>query len=73
MPQYRRKWNLLLAASLVFGLAGCVVVEKRPGGPPPWAPAHGYRAKQPTYAIPAVAVHIKTVREKGKGKGKHKK
>jgi hypothetical protein len=43
-----------LAAGLL-ALAGCVHVHEhesknqheRKGGPPPWAPAHGYRHKQP--------------------------
>lgn len=55
-----RKMVLVLVFGLVFIFIGCqgtkVVIESEPfpkkaspaykkGGPPPWAPAHGYRAK----------------------------
>ncbi len=47
--------GLMLAASAGL-LTGCIVVPRRPAlharvptlGPPPHAPAHGYRHKQPT-------------------------
>ena len=60
MNQKERMWEIfLLFWCFLFLLAGCqgtgVVVEREPspgpspaykkGGPPPWAPAHGYRAK----------------------------
>ncbi len=55
-----------LAFSLTFG--GCVVVRERPvvvkeGGPPPWAPAHGYRAKHMYYYYPEQAVYYDTGRK----------
>jgi hypothetical protein len=38
----------MLVVLTAFLSSGCVVVHQteRTGGPPPWAPAHGYRAKQ---------------------------
>lgn len=42
---HRRVYSIALASALTLG---CVVVQPRPvvhGGPPPHAPAHGYRAK----------------------------
>jgi hypothetical protein len=55
---------LVLTAALV--LTGCVVVKDREGnggtkqgGPPPWAPAHGHRAKQMHhyYYYPSVGIY----------------
>jgi hypothetical protein len=50
---------------LAFGLPGCtaVQVQERPvyvvkePGPPPWAPAHGYRAKHHYYYYPGASVY----------------
>ncbi len=58
---------MLLTAHLAV-LSGCttvverppetVVVESHPPGPPPWAPAHGYRRKHETYYYyPVVQVY----------------
>jgi hypothetical protein len=47
--------KIILPALLAWTLVGCVVVDDRKpngpvmksgGGPPPWAPAHGRRAKE---------------------------
>jgi len=58
----------LLGFSLVFFVSGCthVVVEDRPSdspvygkpGPPPWAPAHGYRAKYHYHYYPSCSVYF---------------
>lgn len=50
----------MLAALLLF-FSGCVAVVERPAdvevveserhGPPPWAPAHGWRRKNETYLL----------------------
>lgn len=55
------KGVLAMVALTVF-LSGCVVLEDRGpgakrGGPPPWAPAHGYRAKHVYQYYPAVGVY----------------
>ena len=54
--------GLTLSIGAALLLAGCVVVDDQlpndqlsrwpGGGPPPWAPAHGHRAKQAKHAIP---------------------
>ena len=36
---------VLLFAALFYVLPGEAYCQKKAGGPPPWAPAHGYRAK----------------------------
>lgn len=46
--------QLVFVAVAALALTSCVIVDDRrsgppgvkSGGPPPWAPAHGYRAKQ---------------------------
>jgi hypothetical protein len=58
--------NVLLISLLALGLSGCstIYVHDQPGyaakepGPPPWAPAHGYRAKHHYYYYPASAVYF---------------
>jgi len=59
MKQYRISGIiilLLLIGSVV--LPACVVVnEHRSGGPPPWAPAHGHRAKHTYYYYPGQYVY----------------
>lgn len=52
----------LLLALLLFLVTGCTAVVHSPTsrkhGPPPWAPAHGYRAKYHTYHYyPSVQVY----------------
>lgn len=45
---------IISAFLVVFILSGCFVFEvndKHRGGPPVWAPAHGYRWKHPTNTI----------------------
>jgi hypothetical protein len=64
LPQFKEdamKGVLVMVAFTVF-LSGCVVLEERgPGakqsGPPPWAPAHGHRAKHVYQYYPAVGVY----------------
>lgn len=58
-----RAFVVPLCAALL--LAGCVVVKDRHpqvgmkrGGPPPWAPAHGHRAKQAYHFYPNVGVYV---------------
>ncbi len=61
-----RGLTLSLGAALL--LTGCMVVEDRPGlpiiksgGPPPWAPAYGHRAKQAKHAYhfyPALGIYV---------------
>ncbi len=48
----------VLVLSTVLLLTSCVVLEERKPGPPPWAPAHGYRAKHIYYYYPAAAVYF---------------
>jgi hypothetical protein len=61
-------WKIVFALGLSFA-AGCVVVDRPPKrevvvvetdkhGPPPWAPAHGWRRKHETYHYyPAIQVY----------------
>ena len=54
-----------LVASMML-LAGCASIEgkrsvpptAKGGGPPPWAPAHGLRAKHAYYYYPSVGVYF---------------
>jgi hypothetical protein len=56
---------LTTAFVLILGLSGCpaVHVQEKPiyvakeSGPPPWAPAHGYRAKYHYYYYPDAYVY----------------
>jgi len=72
-----RKMVLVLVFCLVFIFIGCqgtkVVIESEPfpqeaspaykkGGPPPWAPAHGYRAKHKYRYYPASRVYYEKER-----------
>ena len=57
-------------AITVFSWTGCtlqtggvVVEEKSKGGPPPHAPAHGYRAKHNYYYYPASYVYFDVTRK----------
>jgi len=57
-------------AIMVFSWTGCtlqtggvVVEEKSKGGPPPHAPAHGYRAKHNYYYYPASYVYFDATRK----------
>jgi hypothetical protein len=57
-------------AFTVFSWTGCtlqtggvVVEEKSKGGPPPHAPAHGYRAKYSYYYYPASYVYFDVTRK----------
>lgn len=61
-----KKMSIVLLALLVSaGLFGCMAVhvDERPAyvakepGPPPWAPAHGYRAKHRYYYYPDALVY----------------
>jgi hypothetical protein len=57
-----------IAIVVLLVLPACVVEERRPGpviereqrggGPPPWAPAHGYRAKHAYRYYPATGVYF---------------
>lgn len=60
--------NITLGLTVILSLSGCValveqppevaVVESDRRGPPPWAPAHGWRRKQETYYYyPATQVY----------------
>lgn len=60
---------LLFGLVTLIAIWGCersrvVIIEDRPGykapspGPPPWAPAHGYRAKYRYYYYPATYVYF---------------
>lgn len=58
-----RAFVVPLCAALL--LAGCIVVKDRHpqhgmkrGGPPPWAPAHGHRAKHAYHYYPSVGVYV---------------
>jgi len=70
------KWTSLVGwvgamvfAFMVFGWTGCtiqtggvVVEEKSKGGPPPHAPAYGYRAKHSYHYYPASYVYLDVTR-----------
>jgi len=57
-----------IAIVVLLVLPACVVEERRPGtviegekrgsGPPPWAPAHGYRAKHDYRYYPTAGVYF---------------
>lgn len=61
--------NVGMALTAFLSLSGCLAVVEQPsevavvesdrrGGPPPWAPAHGWRRKQETYHYyPATQVY----------------
>lgn len=54
--------GLLVMVAFTVVLTGCVVLEDqgreaKRGGPPPWAPAHGFRAKHVYQYYPAVGVY----------------
>jgi len=54
--------GLLVMVAFTVVLTGCVVLEDqgrgaKRGGPPPWAPAHGLRAKHVYQYYPAVGVY----------------
>ena len=59
------KWVGVIVFVLAFGLPGCtgVLVQEKPvsvvkePGPPPWAPAHGYRAKHHYRYYPGACVY----------------
>ena len=54
-------WGL---TSLLFATWGCVIAHdrgydySREGGPPPWAPAHGHRAKHHYFYYPSAFVYF---------------
>ena len=51
--------GLLSIVVMFFGLSiGCVFYSHDEGGPPPWAPAHGYRAKHHYLYYPSVSVYF---------------
>ena len=57
--------GLTLSLGAVVLLTGCMVVEDRPGlpiiksgGPPPWAPAYGHRAKHAYHFYPALGIYV---------------
>ena len=60
-------WTMALSATIFLTGCSTVVVEKEPPpgpvmvskpGPPPWAPAHGYRAKHQYHYYPACSVYF---------------
>jgi hypothetical protein len=59
------KWMSITftAFMLAFGLPACTTVQEKPvyvakePGPPPWAPAHGYRTKHHYYYYPGPGVY----------------
>lgn len=72
----RPTFSVIAIGILLLLVFGChhsrVVVEKHPvytpapppePGPPPWAPAHGYRAKHHYYYYPASYVYFDTGRK----------
>jgi len=68
--------GLLSIVVMFFGLSmGCVYSSYDRGGPPPWAPAHGYRAKHQYLYYPSVSVYFDIDRkvyfyqDRGKWKG----
>jgi hypothetical protein len=62
----KRTETALLAIALALSIfpSGCVVeergrvVESSRGGPPPWAPAYGYRRQETYYYYPDVEVYF---------------
>ena len=57
--------KLIIPLCAAFLLTGCIVVKDRQpqvvmkqGGPPPWAPAHGHRAKHAYQFYPSVGVYV---------------
>lgn len=57
--------TLIIPFCAALVLTGCVVVKDRHpevgmkrGGPPPWAPAHGHRAKHAYRFYPSVGVYV---------------
>ncbi|MCH6557792.1 MAG: hypothetical protein IH803_06210 [Nitrospirae bacterium] len=57
--------SAILGLCAAFLLSSCVVVKERMpgvgmkrGGPPPWAPAHGHRAKHAYHYYPASGVYF---------------
>ena len=73
MRQYKNEIKIALVVGLSILVAGLgctksktVIVEKPPpkysppakNGPPPWAPAHGYRAKHRYYYYPSTFVYF---------------
>jgi hypothetical protein len=66
MKQYGGRFAAgLLFVGFIAAVPACVVVHERPsaGLPPPWAPAHGYRAKHVYYYYPGQYVYYDTVRQ----------
>jgi len=75
--KYNKEMILVIILSLSFLFLGCqgrrIVVESKPssepshtykkGGPPPWAPAHGYRAKHRYHYYPSSRVYYERERE----------
>jgi hypothetical protein len=71
-----RSLILLLPAVVFFGVGGCTGTHilvgnypehhyedpKRGGGPPPWAPAHGHRAKYNYQYYPSTQIYYDTGR-----------
>ncbi|NWF52727.1 MAG: hypothetical protein HXY47_06550 [Nitrospirae bacterium] len=51
--------HIVIFLFLFLFLNSCTVVEKESKiGPPPWAPAHGYRAKHIYYYYPSTYVYF---------------
>jgi len=67
MKSKMRYWATVFGSATLF-LTGCVVVDKEPRrgvvivesdrhGPPPWAPAHGWRRKHEYHYYPIIQVY----------------
>ena len=68
--------GLLSIVVMFFGLSmGCLYYSHDNGGPPPWAPAHGYQAKHQYLYYPSAFVYFDSTRnlyfyqDRGKWKG----
>ena len=63
-PRTKGLFTSLVICILAVVVPACVVVHERPfDGPPPWAPAHGHRAKHIYYYYPGQSVYYDTSRQ----------
>lgn len=65
-------WIVVISGLFLFSLSACIRSTEiyvggdpkvKRGGPPPHAPAHGYRAKYTYHYYPAAAVYFDTTRK----------
>lgn len=57
------KKTFLFSAAILFSISSMAFdLQKKGGGPPPWAPAHGYRAKTRHVFFPAYNVYYDLIK-----------